>query len=312
MSHNNAENLKMMIERASIMLSLEWNENPRVDAMILLAHAIDIHDYTEMFIRGFDKINLSERYIDKFESYINRRKAGEPIAYIINRKPFWKNDFYINSDVLIPRPESELLVEYVINISDVVLSGGKSSICDVLELGVGSGCVLISVLNELHAMALQRQNDIKVRGVGVDISDGALEVARCNVENILFLPQNVTLLKGNWFDTENLYHKFDLIISNPPYIPFFEWYKLSKEVKDFEPQISLTDMKDGLEAYRVISANAKQFLKDKGLIIVEVSYNRATDVISIFENEGFEVKDIVIDLCNIERVVSFMRICVDN
>ncbi|WP_158521632.1 peptide chain release factor N(5)-glutamine methyltransferase [Candidatus Fokinia solitaria] len=310
MTCNNVENLKLMIEHASQVLSQEWNENPKLDAMILLAYAIGMYDYTEMFMCKFDKMNLPDDYVTQFESYINRRKLGEPIAYILNRKSFWKNDFYVNYDVLIPRPETEFLVEYVAK--NAILMQERGIICDrcdILELGVGSGCVLISILNELRTVALQKARVVS-HGVGIDISDVALRVAKRNAENILSSMQDITFLRGNWFDAKMLHRKFDFVISNPPYIPFSEWHVLSKEVKDFEPRISLTDMQDGLDAYRVISANAKQFLKDKGLVVVEVGYDKANAVISIFQNAGFKVKDIVMDLCNIERVVSFTS--VDN
>ena len=248
-------------------------ETFELDAKILIAHLLGLSD-PEQIVFELNK-KVSQEAYDKFISLVKRRLNFEPIAYIIGYKHFWKQVYKINENVLIPRPETELIVELILE----KLQDRKNEKLCILDLGTGSGCIILSLLSEL-------KNSF---GIGVDISDKALDVAKSNANN-LQLTERIEFVKSNWFDALKKETKFDIIVSNPPYIAKNVWQNLPANVKNFEPSIALTNGRDGLKSYKIIAHCAKFFLKKDGIIVVEIGYNQKELVKNIFETQGYAIK----------------------
>lgn len=219
--------------------------------------------------------------LDRFWGYVARRENREPMAHILGGRYFWNHRFKVTADVLDPRPDTETLVELALS----------EPFDRVLDLGTGSGCIVISVLAERRAAT----------GVGTDISDAALAVAAQNIA-IGEVETQLTLLKSDWFSSVT--GTFDLIVSNPPYIAASEMADLQPEVRDFEPHLALTDQNDGLSAYRTIAADAPRFLTPGGRLLVETGFAQADAVTQIFKGAGLENIACQVDLAGKHRVVS--------
>lgn len=216
-----------------------------------------------------------------FASLVARRAAREPFSHIAGYRDFWKHRFRVNRDVLDPRPETEMLVE-------LALAGTFSR---VLDLGTGSGCILISLLAERP----------EARGVGTDVSEEAVllageNAARIGVADRLILPLS------DWY--ADVGGRYDLIVSNPPYIAAGEMAGLQPEVRDFEPRGALTDEGDGLSAYRTIAAGARDHLTEGGRLLVEIGADQAAAVAEIFRAAGLAEITVHPDLNGKDRVVS--------
>lgn len=248
-------------------------QNSRLDAEILLAEVLGCNRL-KLYLDQ-DK-PLEEKEIDLYREYVKKRANHVPIQYILGYTYFYGYKFKVTNDVLIPRPDTEILVEQTINIVN------KKRISRILEIGFGSGCIILSLSKNLP----------NVEFIGIDISEGAFNIANenlkeLNIKNVKLVLESIENYKDN--------DKFDLIVSNPPYISKDEYEKLSKEVLNYEPKIALTDNSDGLKFYRLISQRAKDLLNKNGVLIFEVGYNQAFDVENILvENEFkniFKVKD---------------------
>jgi release factor glutamine methyltransferase len=229
--------------------------------------------------------NVDENDIKNFEQLINRRKNSEPIAYLTNIKSFWKNDFYVDQSVLIPRSDSELLIESVIEYFPDL-----TKTYNFLDLGSGSGCLIISLLNEYLLSS----------GIGVEIDKKAIKVSEKNKEFLLnkdrlkFLERDFTN-----YDTSS----FDIIISNPPYIPFEEKKDIMKEVRNYEPSNALFADEKGLYFYRKIIENLSKQLKREQFLFLEVGINQPDGVVKILKNNNFNVISIKKDISNIPRCI---------
>lgn len=226
----------------------------------------------------------------RFEQFVQRRANREPYAHISGQRYFWKYCFAVGPDVLDPRPDTETLVEVAL----------KAPFERVLDLGTGSGCIIVSLLTDRP----------KALGVATDISEAALEIARTNAAEIGRIHrQNVTprlsLLTSDWFD--QIEGRFDLIVSNPPYIAAEEMDALQPEVRDYEPRIALTDENDGLDAYRAIAAGALDHLTDRGRILVEIGPTQAQAVSALFKAAGLENITTHPDLDGRDRVVAAQK-----
>lgn len=208
---------------------------------------------------------------------LNARCARQPLSQIIGWRDFWKHRFRITCDTLDPRQDTETLVEVALQFNWL----------NVLDLGTGSGAVLISLLAARPGTS----------GLGVDISERALSVARLNGKRI---GVDAEFIRTDWFN--GVSGLFDLIVSNPPYISLKEMTNLQPEVRDWEPDIALTDFADGLSAYRVIAQNAREYLNPDGQVLVEIGWQQGQEVQEIFKKYGAEVK-IFRDLDGRDRVV---------
>ncbi len=249
---------------------------------LLLSHVLGLSN---------EKLNLTqsekvdEKDIKNFEQLINRRKNSEPIAYLTNIKSFWKNDFYVDQSVLIPRSDSELLIESVIEYFPDL-----TKTYNFLDLGSGSGCLIISLLNEYLLSS----------GIGVEIDKKAIKVSEKNKEFLLnkdrlkFLERDFTN-----YDTSS----FDIIISNPPYIPFEEKKDIMKEVRNYEPSNALFADEKGLYFYRKIIENLSKQLKREQFLFLEVGINQPDGVVKILKNNNFNVISIKKDISNIPRCI---------
>ena len=226
--------------------------------------------------------NISNNDFIIFQRLIKKRLKFQPISQIIGERYFWKNKFFINSDVLDPRPDTETLIEHTLSFG---------SFFNILDLGTGSGCIILSLLDEYNA----------AMGIGVDKSKKALNVAQKNAE-LLNLNDRVKFQLGNWCD--GLDNKFDLIVSNPPYISEKEILGLSNDVINWEPRIALTPEGDGLGAYKNIINGVKNILIPNGRIIFEIGHAQGNEVSNLLKSNNFKEINIVKDINNKDRVIS--------
>ena len=260
--------------------------NPQLDSEILLSNSIK-RDKKHIILNP--KEILDSEQLGKFKSLIERRKKGEPIAYIINKKEFWKDEFFVNKDVLIPRPDSELIIEQLLKIysKDVQLQ--------VLDIGTGSGCILLSILKE-------RSN---FYGTGIDISKKSINVSKFNAKQ-LNLTNRVKFFHSSVDNFNN--GKYDIIVSNPPYIEQLSLKYLEKDVVNFEPKLALSGGFDGFSKIRKVINKASILIKKNGKFILEIGFNQKNKVIKILKEEGFYVNKAIKDYGNNDRCIISTKI----
>lgn len=256
-------------------------DSPVIDARLLLEAGAGV---ARLEIITKPRRELAMAQVEAVEALVARRLAREPVAHILGRKGFWTLDLAVSRDVLIPRPETEVLVETALTLI------APDAPARVLDLGVGSGAILLAVLSE-------RPN---ARGVGIDASAAALEVARANAA-ALGLEGRTELKQGNWGD--GLGGVFDVVLSNPPYIASGEIARLAPEVADHEPRLALDGGGDGLEAYRAIVPQLGRLLAPGGGFALEVGAGQADAVCAMSETAGLETQPPRADLGGVERVV---------
>ena len=250
-----------------------------LDTQLLLSKSIN--KSREEILLNLDK-ELNQEEISKFLGFIIRRKKKEPISMILGKKFFWKYDFKVNNDVLTPRFETELLVEGVLNYYKDIKK------INVLDIGVGSGCILISLLKE----------NSKWRGTGVDLSKIALKMAKTNakiqqVENrIKFINSDIDKFCGN---------KYDLIVSNPPYINKIGYNNLDLDVKDYEPKMALYGGLDGLKIIDKVIKKIKFVLKNSGMLAIEIGFGQHYKVSEILKKNDFYIFKTITDYQRIKR-----------
>ena len=262
--------------------------NPVLEATLVLGELLNV-DKTYIYTHG-DTL-VSESIVDKFLEMMKRRAKGYPIQYIINRKEFMGLDFYVEEGVLIPRPDTEILVEYVL---DYIDKEYKDKPINILDLGIGSGSIALS-------LAYYNKN---ATVYGVDINDVPLKVAHINRER--FKLDNVYLYKGDLFqgiEGLELEERIHIIASNPPYIPKKEIEILQEEVKGYEPVDALDGGEDGLIFYKRIIPESNRYIKKKGLLIFEIGYDQGKDVENMMIKEGFKNIQVLKDLQGLDRVV---------
>ncbi len=262
--------------------------NPHLEAVLVLAKLLKV-DKVYIYIHGEKEVEpeIEQEFIKLME----KRATGYPIQYILNEKEFMGLDFYIEEGVLIPRPDTEILVEYLLTFIDEKYD--KRPI-NLLDLGFGSGAIALSV-------AYYRKN---VNVYGVDVGDIPMKVACINKDR--FNLNNVKLYKGDLFhgiEGLGMEGKFHIIASNPPYISDEEIKKLQREVKEYEPIEALSGGEDGLDYFRKIIPKSKDYLCPQGLLILEIGYNQGKAVKDMFVKEGFKDIEILKDLQGLDRVV---------
>lgn len=260
--------------------------NPQLESRLILSKLLNV-DISFLYAHGDEEISV---YIaQEFKKTIDKRACGYPFQYLIKEKEFMGLDFHIEEGVLIPRPDTEVLVEYIL---DYIKINYNDENIKILDLGSGSGAISLSIAHYAPNSYVY----------GVDIGDVPLKVANINKER--FKLTNVEFLKGDIFEPfMNGNYKFHIIVSNPPYIPSLDIEKLQIEVKDYEPKLALDGGEDGLDFYRRIVKQAKDFLVKDGLLIFEIGYNQGSDVRLLLENDGFFNIEILKDLQGLDRVV---------
>ena len=234
-------------------------------------------------------IQLKKVQYDEFFDLISKRASKKPIAYLTNTKSFWKNDFFVDQRVLIPRPETEFLLEEIFKITKY------KKISRILDIGVGSGCLILSILKEIK----------KLNGVGIDIDLNALKVCRLNAKR-LNLNERVKLFKSD-IDKFNV-GKYDVIVSNPPYISKLELRNLMKDVVDYEPKVALNGGIDGTSEIRKVIKKSSKLIRNKGKLILEISHNQKLNVGMILNKYGFHIDKIVRDYSNNYRCIVSSKI----
>ena len=243
----------------------------KIDTEVILADVLKI---SRVNLITKQNTVLNQRQEDLFAKFIKRRKQQEPVAYILNKKEFWNENYYVDKRVLIPRPETEILIEMLLKkVKD------KSKVFQILDLGCGSGCLLISCLNEFN----------KSLGLGIDISSLALEVAKKNIQSHK-INSRAKLLKLDLFKLD-IKKKFDFILSNPPYLTSSEYRNLSKDVKDYEPKQALVGGFDGILYYKKIISFSKSSLKKNGFLALEIGDGQYKEIKKLLTNHSFRVLD---------------------
>lgn len=234
----------------------------------------------KLFLLNEEK-EISDEEFEVLKSFIERRKKGEPVQYIVNKADFYGLEFFVKKGVLIPRFDTENLVEKALSF---IKDGDR-----ILDMCTGSGCIALTLL-------YYKKN---ISAVGCDISDEALSIAKENAERLNLMADFV---KSDLF--EKVEGKFDVIVSNPPYIETDVVITLENQVKDFEPKNALDGGADGLKFYRIIAKEAKNYLKAGGRIVFEIGYNQGESVPEILKREGYSKIIVSKDLCGNDRVVS--------
>ena len=256
-----------------------------LDVKILLAFLLNID--TKEIINYFNN-EISNEFLNNFQKLLSRRLNREPIANIIGKKAFWDYDFIVNENVLTPRPDSETLIEAVLeNYKD------KDQKLNILDLGTGSGCLILTLLSIY-------QNS---QGLAIDISDKALEIAKQNAK--LLNINRIKFLKNNW--NNNINKKFDIIISNSPYIPKKEIEILEPEVNKYNPLLALDGGNDVLDCYKYLAKNLQKNCKENTKIFLEIGKNQENNIIEIFKNNKFELLKIYKDINGIIRILELKK-----
>ena len=258
----------------------------KLDSELILAKVLN---YTrEKLLINLDK-KLEKKIFKNYKYLINRRKKNEPIAQIFENKEFWKYNFFVNRNVLIPRPETELIVEEVLKLTNY------NSSKHILDIGTGSGCIIISILKNrpfCHATAL-------------DISSKAIKVAVFNAK--MHHLENKIKFINNDVDKFNL-NKYDLIVSNPPYIKKLELMRLSSNVRLYEPKIALEAGIDGFKEIKKIILKSKKLLKKNGKLIFEIGDKQKENSLYLLKKNGFYINKVCSDTSSIPRVLISTKI----
>ncbi|WDV46066.1 peptide chain release factor N(5)-glutamine methyltransferase [Clostridiaceae bacterium M8S5] len=264
--------------------------NPVLDTQLILCHILN-KDRAYLYCHIND--GISDEQLSVFNNLIEERCKGYPLQYITNKQEFMGLEFYIGEGVLVPRPDTEILVEEVLNFCKNELKD-KNKI-DIADIGSGSGAIGISIAKHEKRASMH----------SVDISDIALEITRINIKRLSVIDR-IKLYKGNMLSPllrEKI--QLDIIVSNPPYIPSKDIEGLQIEVSKYEPRLALDGGKDGLTFYREIVINAPKLLKKNGMLALEIGYNQGEDIIKIIEkSKSFKDVRIVKDLAGLDRVVT--------
>ena len=274
-------NILKVIKKGDNILKEHGIKSHKLDSEILMSQVFG-KNRTDIIL-NFD-MNLTIKEIEVFNNLIKERSKRKPIAYLLGKKEFWKYEFDITENVLIPRPDTEIIVEQVLK-----LTKNKSRL-KILDIGIGSGCVLLSILKEKKGFY----------GTGIDICKKTLDICKSNVKK-LNLINSVKLFKS---DVDNFnYGKYDLIISNPPYINKFKLKYLEKDVRDYEPISALDGGVDGLQKIKKVIYNSSKLIKNGGTLILEIAFDQTDKVKKILRKNGYFVKDVVKDLAQNNRCI---------
>jgi len=279
-------NIETAINKAQLILRKKRIKTAQLDCQILMSKAINKEK--KLLILNPNS-EISKKNLDYFNTLIDQRSNRKPIAYILERKSFWKYEFNVNQDVLIPRPDSEVLVEQVLKITK------NKKRLNLLDVGVGSGCLLLSILKE-------KKN---FYGTGIDISKKSLNICKINSQK-LGLNERLKLIKSN-IDNFHI-GKYDLIISNPPYIKKNDLKCLEEDIIGYEPKHALDGGIEGLSEIRKVISRSSELIKKKGFLILEIGFNQKNQVKRFLQNEGFYIRKVVKDLSGHDRCIISIKI----
>ena len=279
-------NINLAINEGLKILKSKFIPNPLLDAEILMAKTIN-KDRNYILLNSSNPINKND--LNNFYKLIEKRSLGNPVAYLTKKKFFWNSEFFITNDTLIPRPDSELVVENILSLTKY-----KNKI-NILEIGIGSGCIILSILRE-------RKN---FYGTGIDISKKCLNISKINAIN-LKVSSRLKLYKSD-VDKFDL-GKYDLIVSNPPYIKNYKIKYLERDVAEFEPKLALNGGLDGLSEIRKVIKKSSELIKKNGKLILEIGFDQKNKVINLLKREGFYINSIQKDLGDNDRCIVSTKI----
>ena len=258
----------------------------QLDTEILMAKALGKN--REYIILNNDKF-LNFKNLEYFKKLVQERATRKPIAYLLNKKFFWKSEFYVNKNTLIPRPDTETVIEQILKVTK------NKNYLRILDIGVGSGCILLSVLKE-------KKN---FYGTGIDISKNSLEISRINAKK-LFVDERVKFYKS---DVDKFTQgKYDLIVSNPPYIKRSDLKYLESDVLKFEPKLALDGGLDGLSVIRKVIKKSSELLKKNGKFILEIGFDQKNKVINLLNKKGFYINSTIKDFARNDRCILSTKI----
>ncbi len=274
-------NIQTALNQANQKLKKNNIFSYKLDSEILMSNVVNKErDYV---ILNFN-INLTNSQLTNYRKLITERSKGKPISYLVGKKEFWKYEFYIEEGVLIPRPDTEVVIEKALE-----LTKNKSKL-KLLEVGVGSGCIILSLLKE--------KKDFY--GTGIDISKKCIDISKIN-SNKLGIKNRVKFFKT---DVDNFNRgKYDLIISNPPYIKKLDLKYLEKDVAAFEPKIALNGGLEGISEIRKVINKSSELIKIGGKLILEIAFDQKNEVIKLLKKRGFFINKTSKDLANNDRCI---------
>ncbi len=276
------DTLATLRKKIEARLGKKGIEEAPLDARLLISHIIPVTEID--FAINADQ-TVSNEQQNLIDILVQKREKRIPMSQIFGEKEFWSLSFKVTRDTLTPRPDSETLIEVALNEFE-----DKNATLSILDLGTGSGCLLLTLLSELK----------NATGLGMDVSASAIKVANENATN-LSLNNRATFLKSDWFEKLSKTKKFDLIIANPPYIGLNEKPELTPEVCEHEPYSALFAGEEGLDDYRIIAADISSYMSEKSIIILEIGYRQSSAVKDIFEQKGFKNIDVFQDLGGRDR-----------
>ena len=279
-------NILNAINYANQQLKEKGIKTYHLDSQILMSEAIK--KKKENILLNLEE-EIETKDYNRFIDLINQRLNMKPIAYLVGNKSFWKYDFQVTNDVLIPRPDTEIIIEQVIKLTKNKLK------LNFLDIGVGSGCIILSILKE-------KKN---FRGTGIDISKKTLKICKINSNN-LGVSNRLKLFKS---DVDNFQiGKYDLIVSNPPYIKNADLKYLEKNVIGFEPRLALDGGLEGLSVIQKVIEKSSKLIKKKGILVLEIAFDQKNKIMKILKKEGFYIKEIIKDLSNKDRCITAIKI----
>ena len=279
-------NIQTAVKEGINILKNNCIKTAELDTVILLAKVLGSN---REYIILNDNKKLDDDNLDYFKKLIKERANGKPIAYLLNKKFFWDSEFYVDKNTLIPRPDTEIIIEEILR-----LTKHKNKI-NILDIGVGSGCILLTILKE-------RKN---FYGTGVDISKKSLDISKINAKN-LNVESRIKFYKS---DIDKFAKgKYDLIVSNPPYIKSCDLKYLEKDVINFEPKLALDGGLDGLSEIRKVINKSSELIKKNGKFILEIGFDQKNKVIKLLNKKGFYINSTLQDLAKNDRCIVSTKI----
>jgi release factor glutamine methyltransferase len=279
-------NIQLAITEGIGVLKNKSILSAQLDTEILMAKALG--KSREYIILNHDKV-LNIENLEYFKKLVHERATRKPIAYLLNKKFFWKSEFYVNKNALIPRPDTEIIIEQILKVTK------NKNYLRILDIGIGSGCILLSILKE-------RKN---YYGTGIDISKDSLEISKINAKKLL-VEERIKFYKS---DVDKFAQgKYDLVVSNPPYIKKNNLKYLECDVLKFEPKIALDGGLDGLSVIRKVIKKSSELLKKNGKFILEIGFDQKSKVIKLLKNKGFYINSTIKDFAKNDRCIVSTKI----
>ena len=279
-------NIQSAVKEGTNILKSNYIQTAQLDTEILMAKVLGAK--REYILLNNHK-NLDDDNLEYFRKLIKERAKRKPIAYLLNKKFFWDSEFYVDKNTLIPRPDTEIIIEEILRLTKY-----KNKI-NILDIGTGSGCILLTILKE-------RKN---FYGTGIDISKKSLDISKINAKNLKV--EGRTKFYNSDIDKFDK-GKYDLIVSNPPYIKSCDLKYLESDIIDFEPKLALDGGLDGLSEFRKVIKKSSELIKKNGKLILEIGFNQKNKIIKLLNKKGFYINSTLKDLAKNDRCIVSTKI----